>query len=316
VSATADIGVLVAVTGAFAAAAWGFVAFEETNAALRARALEGRSARMALKVRRSLVDAARAAVTERSPLALRLAVVALCGLLALVLGGNVVVVLAAAAVGATGLQTLARARAAARQRRLVERMPAFLSGVLMAYLTEGSLPRAVVKTAPETPDPLGGLIRGAVAAARANEGGARRTVGELLWDVATSQRVRALQRLAHTLRQAEKGAATDAVYAALEDIEKELREDERLRRGRVLASRQSTIIVQAGAVGAGVLYVALGLAGYASVMRSGFGVLVTAVAALLVGVSVLIAYAAARRAVPGTTAQTRGAAAGTRGDGM
>ncbi len=285
------------------AAAWGYVAFEEANAVLKARVVSGVQARP-LRVRmRSRVTAA---LATGAPLPVRVAVGALLGLSVYLLGANVVVALIAWVVGATALQTISRARAAIRHRRVVEQMPAFLSGVLMSYLTEGSLPRAVEKMAPDVPNPLGAVIRGAIAPVRANVGGMRRTVGEVLWDQALDHGIRSLQRLAHTLQQAEKGAASAAVYKALEDIEKELREDERLQRGRILASRQSTLIVQLGAVGAGAFYVALGLMGYGRIMRSGFGVLVTAVAAALVGVSLLIAYAAARRAAPGQAAHKRG----------
>lgn len=294
-------GALTVAVVAAVSLAWGYVAYDEVNAVLKARALRGRSAE-SLRVRlvARLVPGGETGVA----MPVRAGVGALLGASVYLLGGNVVAALVAAIVGATAVQTFVRAREALRQRRLVEQLPSFLSAVLMGYLTEASLPRAVEKAVADTPKPLGTVLRGVVASVRVNVGGTRQTVGELLWDIASENRIRALQRFAHTLQQAEKGAAGAAVYKALEDIERELREDERLRRGRLLATRQSTLIVQAGGLGTGVLYVALALSGDAAVMRTGFGILVTAVSALMVGVSLLVAHTAARRAAPGKAARS------------
>jgi hypothetical protein len=279
--------------------AWGYVAFDEADAVLKARVLRGKPVQpLRARLAARLVPGGEAGVV----LPVRVGVGVLLGGLAYLMGANVVAAGVAAIVGAMAVQTIVRARDAVRQRRMVEQLPAFLSAVLMAYLTEASLPRAVERAAVSTPDPLGTMLRNVVASVRANVGGGRQTVGEVLWDVAARSEVRALQRLAYTLQQAEKGAAGPAVYQALESIERELQEDERLRRGRLLAARQSTLIIQAGGLGVGALYVLLALSGDAAIMRTGFGVLVTAVSALLLGVSMLVANTAARRAQPGKSA--------------
>ena len=276
--------------------AWGYVVYDEANAVLKARALRmSRKASLRVRVVSRLVPDGEVGMV----LPARLGLGVLLGVLTYLAGANLIAAVVAAVIGAMVAQTYIRAREAIRQRRMMEQLPAFLSATLMGYLTEASLPRAVEKAAFSAPKPLGGLLRGAIASVRANAGGVRQTVGEVLWDVGTQVGIRPLQRLAHTLQQAEKGAAGAAVYRALEDIERELREDERLRRGRLLAARQSTLIVQVGAIGAGVLYVALALGGGGAIMRTEFGDVVTAASALLVGVSLLIASAAAKRASPG-----------------
>lgn len=240
--------------------------------------------------------------TGRASLPLRVGFGAVLGALTVALGGSVVL---GAVVWYLGAQMPLAARryfGELTRRGAARQTASYLSAVTMGYLVAGDLGRAAQEAAADFPAPLGTWLRAAVARVRTrqrSESGVR-TFGEELWELGSGTGIRPLMRLGHILRRAEAGSSARETLQALEDLDREVRDDDRLRRERAVAARQGTITVQAGIVLLGLFYVLLSVSGDERLLTSTtVGLVLTALAAVFAVAAYTVTALSARRMAPG-----------------
>lgn len=274
--------------GTAAAAAWGYLAYSELEKVRRHQVARRLKRQEQLPGWVSLGTRIRRLIQDGASIPLRIIIAFLALSLALMLHGNVVVAITAGVAGFALPMMLKNWVRAREYQKAGDQVMIYLSTVLMTYITDGNLSHAAEGAAARLADPLGGWLRERIALVMVRAGV---STGEELYKLGQERKMRPLMRLGAIIRRAEAGMPFQETLDSLEDLDQEIREDERLGRRQVLAAQQGQMAIQGGGALLLLFYLGLVVMGFERPLSSPFGILATTASLALYGVAYLIARA-------------------------